>query len=26
MKKEFPKNIRKLPPGEIAGRHGEEAL
>ena len=26
MKKDFPQNIRKLPPGEIAGRHGEEAL
>ncbi len=26
MKNDFPKNIRKLPPDEIAGRHGEEAL
>lgn len=26
MKKDFPANIRKLPPDEIAGRHGEEAL
>ena len=26
MKKDFPQNIRELPPGEIAGRHGEEAL
>ena len=26
MKKDFPQNIRKLPPDEIAGRHGEEAL
>jgi peptide deformylase len=26
MRKEFPQNIRKLPPDEIAGRHGEEAL
>ena len=26
MKKEFPQNLRKLPPAEIAGRHGEEAL
>jgi peptide deformylase len=26
IKKEFPENIRKLPPDEIAGRHGEEAL
>ena len=26
MRKDFPQNIRKLPPGEIAGRHGEEAL
>jgi peptide deformylase len=26
MKKDFPRNIRKLPPDEIAGRHGEEAL
>ena len=26
MKKDFPQNIRKLPPGELAGRHGEEAL
>ena len=26
MKKDFPRNIRKLPPDAIAGRHGEEAL
>jgi peptide deformylase len=26
MKKDFLANIRKLPPDEIAGRHGEEAL
>ena len=26
MKKEFPQSLRKLPPSEIAGRHGEEAL
>jgi peptide deformylase len=26
MKKDFPRNIRKLPADEIAGRHGEEAL
>ena len=26
MKKDFPQNLRKLPPDEIAGRHGEEAL
>ena len=26
MRKEFPQHIRKLPPDEIAGRHGEEAL
>ena len=26
MRKDFPGNLRKLPPGEIAGRHGEEAL
>ena len=26
MRKEFPQNIRKLPPDEIAGRHGGEAL
>jgi peptide deformylase len=26
MKKDFPQSIRKLPPGELAGRHGEEAL
>ncbi len=26
MKKDFPANLRKLPPDEIAGRHGEEAL
>jgi peptide deformylase len=26
MKKDFPQSLRKLPPGEIAGRHGEEAL
>jgi peptide deformylase len=26
MKKDFPQNLRKLPPGELAGRHGEEAL
>ena len=26
MRKDFPQNIRKLPPGEIAGRHGEETL
>ena len=26
MKKDFPRNLRKLPPDEIAGRHGEEAL
>jgi peptide deformylase len=26
MRKDFPGNVRKLPPGEIAGRHGEEAL
>jgi len=26
MSKDFPQNIRKLPPDEIAGRHGEEAL
>ena len=26
MKKDFPANVRKLPPDEIAGRHGEEAL
>ena len=26
MKKDFPLNIRKLPPDAIAGRHGEEAL
>ena len=26
LKKDFPQNLRKLPPGEIAGRHGEEAL
>lgn len=26
MRKDFPQNIRKLPPDEIAGRHGEEAL
>jgi len=26
LRKEFPQNIRKLPPDEIAGRHGEEAL
>ena len=26
MTKDFPQNIRKIPPDEIAGRHGEEAL
>ncbi|HUQ82808.1 MAG TPA: peptide deformylase [Gemmatimonadaceae bacterium] len=26
MKKDFPQNIRKLSPDEIAGRHGEEPL
>lgn len=26
MKKDFPLNIRKLPPNELAGRHGEQAL
>ena len=26
INKDFPQNIRKLPAGEIAGRHGEEAL
>jgi peptide deformylase len=26
MKKDFPQSVRKLPPDEIAGRHGEEAL
>ena len=26
MKRDFPSNLRKLPPDEIAGRHGEEAL
>jgi peptide deformylase len=26
MKKDFPQNTRRLPPNEIAGRHGEEAL
>ena len=26
MSKDFPQNIRKLPPDEIAGRHGEESL
>ena len=26
MRKDFPQNIRKFPPDEIAGRHGEEAL
>jgi len=26
MSKDFPQSIRKLPPDEIAGRHGEEAL
>jgi len=26
LKKDFPQNLRKLPPAEIAGRHGEEAL
>jgi len=26
MKKDFPQNIRRLPPDAIAGRHGEEAL
>ena len=26
MRKEFPQNIRKFPPDEFAGRHGEEAL
>jgi peptide deformylase len=26
MKKDFPQNMRRLPPNEIAGRHGEEAL
>ena len=26
MTKDFPQNIRKVSPGEIAGRHGEEAL
>jgi len=26
MKKDFPQNLRKLSPDEIAGRHGEEAL
>jgi peptide deformylase len=26
MKKDFPQNLRKLPPDELAGRHGEEAL
>ena len=26
MIKDFPQNIRKLSPDEIAGRHGEEAL
>ncbi len=26
MRKDFPQNIRKFPPGEMAGRHGEEAL
>jgi len=26
LKKDFPQNLRKLPPGELAGRHGEEAL
>ncbi len=26
MTKDFPQNIRKLSPDEIAGRHGEEAL
>jgi len=26
MKKDFPQNVRKLPPDAIAGRHGEEAL
>ena len=26
LKKDFPQNVRKLPPAELAGRHGEEAL
>jgi peptide deformylase len=26
LKKDFPQNIRKLPPDAIAGRHGKEAL
>jgi len=26
MKKDFPQNMRRLPPNEVAGRHGEEAL
>ena len=26
LEKDFPQNLRKLPPAEIAGRHGEEAL
>lgn len=26
MKKDFPRNLRKVPANEIAGRHGEEAL
>ena len=26
LKKDFPQNLRRLPPAEIAGRHGEEAL
>ena len=26
MTKDFPQNIRKVSPDEIAGRHGEEAL
>jgi peptide deformylase len=26
MKKDFPQNMRRLPPNEVAGRHGGEAL
>lgn len=26
MKSDFPQNVRRLPPNELAGRHGEEAL
>jgi peptide deformylase len=26
MKKDFPQNTRRIPPNELAGRHGEEAL